>query len=48
MDHYSKTPTAVTTSEGMAFVQSGKKKKKGDKDAVKSEAAKDPKDYDRE
>jgi hypothetical protein len=48
MDHYSKTPTAVTTSEGTAFVQSGKKKKKGDKDAVKSKAAKDPKDYDRE
>jgi hypothetical protein len=34
MDHYSKTPTAITTSEGTAFVQSGKKKKKGDKDAV--------------
>jgi hypothetical protein len=48
MDHYSKTPTAVTTSEGTAFVQSGKKKKKGDKDAVKSKAAKDLKDYDRE
>jgi hypothetical protein len=48
MDHYSKTPTAVTTSEGMAFVQSGNMKKKGDKDAVKSKAAKDPKDYDRE
>jgi hypothetical protein len=49
MDHYSKTLTAVTTSKGMAFVQSGKKKKKdGDKDAVKSKAAKNPKDYDRE
>jgi hypothetical protein len=48
MDHYSKTPTAITTSEGTAFVQSGKKKKEGDKDAVKSKAAKDPKDYDRE
>jgi hypothetical protein len=46
MDHYSKTPTAVTTSKGTAFAQSGKKKKKGDKDAVKSKAAKDPKDYD--
>ncbi len=32
MDHYSKTPTAITTSEGTAFAQSGKKKKKvGDK-----------------
>ncbi len=29
MDHYSKTPPAVTTSEGTAFAQSGKKKKKG-------------------
>ncbi len=49
MDHYSKTPTAITTSEGMAFVQSGKKKmRKGNKDAVKSEAAKDLKDYYRE
>ncbi len=48
MDHYSKTPTAITTSEGTAFVQSGKMRKKGDKDAVKSKAAKDPKDYDRE
>jgi hypothetical protein len=48
MDHYSKTQTAITTSEGTAFVQSGKKKKKGDKDAVKSKAARDPKDYDRE
>jgi hypothetical protein len=28
MDHYSKTPTAITTSEGTAFAQSGKKKKK--------------------
>ncbi len=27
--HYSKTPTAITTSEGTAFAQSGKKKKKG-------------------
>ncbi len=48
MDHYSKTSTAVTTSEGTAFVQSGRKTKKGDKDEVKSKAAKDPKDYDRE
>jgi hypothetical protein len=48
MDHYSKTPTAFTTSEGTAFIQSGKKKKKGDKDAVKSKTAKGPKDYDRE
>jgi hypothetical protein len=48
MDHYFKTQTAVTTSKGTAFVQSGKKKKKGDKNAVKSKATKDPKDYDRE
>ncbi len=27
MDHYSKTPTAITTLEGKAFAQSGKKKK---------------------
>jgi hypothetical protein len=33
MDHYSKTPTAITTLEGTAFAQSGKKKKKvGDKE----------------
>jgi hypothetical protein len=48
MDHYSKTPTAITTSEGMAFAQSSKKKKKvGDKEK-KPEAAKDPKDFDKE
>ncbi len=48
MDHYSKTPTAITTSEGRAFAQSGKKKKKvGDKEK-KPEAAKDPKDFDKE
>jgi hypothetical protein len=29
MDHYSKTPTAITTLEGTAFAQSDKKKKKG-------------------
>ncbi len=28
MDHYSKTSTAITTSEGTVFAQSGKKKKK--------------------
>ena len=44
MDHYSKTPTANTNSEGTAFVQSGKKgNKKGDKDKGKSDKAKDPK-----
>ncbi len=33
MDHYSKSPTAITTLEGTAFAQSGKKKKKvGDKE----------------
>jgi hypothetical protein len=48
MDHYSKTPTAITTSEGTAFAQSGKKKKKvGDKEK-KPEATKDPKDFDME
>jgi hypothetical protein len=48
MDHYSKTPTANTTLESTAFAQSGKKKKKvGDK-GKKPEAAKDPKDFDKE
>ncbi len=48
MDHYSKTPTAITTSEGTAFALSGKKKKKvGDK-GKKPEAAKDPKDFNKE
>jgi hypothetical protein len=48
MDHYYKTPTAITTLEGTAFAQSGKKKKKvGDK-KKKPEAAKDPKDFDKE
>jgi len=50
MDHYSKTPTAITTSKGTAFTQSGKKNnnKKGDKDKEKSDTAKDPKAYDKE
>jgi hypothetical protein len=51
MDHYSKTPTAITTSEGTAFAQSGNKNnnnKKGDKDKEKSDTAKDPKAYDKE
>ncbi len=48
MDHYSKTPIAITTLEGTAFAQSDKKKKKvGDKEN-KPEAAKDPKDFDME
>jgi hypothetical protein len=48
MDHYSKTPTAITTLEGTTFAQSGKKKKKvGDKEK-KPEAAKNPKDFDKE
>jgi hypothetical protein len=48
MDHYSKTPTAITTLEGTAFAQSGKKQKKvGDKEK-EPEAAKDPKDFDKE
>jgi hypothetical protein len=48
MDHYSKTPTAVTTLEGTAFAQSDKKKKKGGDKAKKLEAPKDPKDFDKE
>ncbi len=48
IDHNSKTPTAITTSEGTAFAQSGKKKKKvGDKEK-KPKAAKDPKDFNKE
>jgi hypothetical protein len=37
----------VKASEGTAFAQSSKKKK-GDKDKTKSDAAKDPKDFDKE
>jgi hypothetical protein len=48
MDHYSKTPTAITTLEGTAFAQSDKKKKKGEDKVKKSEAPKDPKDFDKE
>ncbi len=48
MDHYSKTPTAITTLKGTAFAQSGKKKKKGANKEKKPEAAKDPKDFDKE
>ena len=49
MDHYSKTPTVITTSKGTAFAQSGSKKKKGgNKDKAKSDAPKDPKDYNKE
>ncbi len=48
MDHYSKTPTAITTSEDTAFAQSGKKKKKGGNKGKKPEAAKGPKDFDKE
>jgi hypothetical protein len=48
MDHYSKTPTAITTLEGMAFAQSGKKKKKGGNKGKKPKATKDPKDFDKE
>jgi hypothetical protein len=44
MDHYSKTPTAITTSEGTVLAQSGKKKKKGGNKEKKPEAAKDPKE----
>jgi hypothetical protein len=48
MDHYSKTPTAITTLEGTAFAQSDKKKKKGGNKEKKSKAPKDPKDFDKE
>jgi hypothetical protein len=48
MDHYSKTPTAITTSEGTAFAQSGKKKKKVVNKEKKPKAANDPKDFDME
>jgi hypothetical protein len=48
MDHYSKTPTAITTLEGTVFAQSGKKKKKGGNMEKKPKAAKDPKDFDKE
>ncbi len=36
INHYSKTPTAITTLEGTAFAQSDKKKKKGGNKAKKS------------
>jgi hypothetical protein len=48
MDLYSKTPTAITTLEGMAFAQSGKKKKKVGNKEKKPEASKDSKDFDKE
>jgi hypothetical protein len=48
IDHYSKTPTAITTLEGTVFAQSGKKKKKVGNKGKKSKAAKDPKDFDKE
>jgi hypothetical protein len=44
MDHYSKTPTAITTSEGTVLAQSGKKKKKGGNKEKKPKAAQDPKE----
>ena len=49
MDHHSKTPTAITTSEGTLFAQKSGKYKKGNKDEEKkSDANKDPKDYNKE
>jgi hypothetical protein len=48
MDHYVKTPTAITTLEGTAFARSGKKKKKVGNKGKKPKAAKDPKDFDKE
>jgi hypothetical protein len=48
MDHYSKTPTAITTFEGTSFAQRSGRNKKGNKDEEKkSNANKDPKDYDK-
>ena len=46
MDHYSKSPTVVTVSEGTSFAQTGNKKKKGDKDKPKT-TDKDPKEFDK-
>ncbi len=48
VDHYSKTPTAITTLESTAFAQSDKKKKKGGNKEKKPKAPKDPKDFDKE
>jgi hypothetical protein len=48
MDHYSNTPTAITTLESTAFAQSGKKKKKVGSKEKKPKATKDPKDFDKE
>ncbi len=42
------SPTAITTSEGTAFAQSGKKKKKVGNKGKKPKAAKYPKDFDKE
>ena len=48
MDHCSKTPTAITTSEGTFFAQKGGRNKKGNKDQEKkSNANKDQKDFDK-
>ena len=48
MDHYSKTPTAITTSEGTLLAQKSEKNKIGNKDEEKkSDANKEPKDYDK-
>jgi hypothetical protein len=50
MDHNSKTPIAITTSNETAFTQNVKKNStKGNMDTEqKSGFAKDPKDYDKE
>ena len=48
MDHYSKTPTAITTLEGTVFAQSDKMKKKVGNKGKKPKAAKDPEDFDKE
>jgi len=48
MNLYSKAPTAITASEGTAFVQKGGKKKKGDKDEAKSDTPKYLKDFNKE
>ena len=48
MDHYSKTPTSITTSEGTLFAQKSGQNKKGKKDEEEeSNADIDPNDFDK-
>ena len=48
MDHYSKSPAAVTLSKGTAIAQSGKKNKDKKNKAKSDGKDKDPKDSDKE